>query len=284
MSIFVADPAVPLVAGAIVVREVDGLGVRGDQIPVAASGFESYLAPCLDMPGDDAVEFRGEMVSYTIPAQYFDFYDDGSFRVLPGCPDGVYTFTFRLWADGVADPNLITDEVVVGLSGLLSINATIDPFLGSVNMLLQTVGSMSLNCSMLPFTSNLSFLGELTGTLPGVLSLARQYRVNPDVHLDAYAIQQQFALTWEKDPDATLDYSIDWGDWLAEVPGDAIANMYVSTTSGVQVPAQGIVDGVVTGIMARSGVVGSIEEITIRIATTQGRIDERTIKLLIRQR
>lgn len=284
MSILVQDPTAPLIAGAVMVRETDALGIRGDALPVAPAGLESFLTPCVDLPGDSAVEFRGEVIANDLPAGFFQYYDDGSFKVVPGCPDGVYTFTFRLWADGVADPTLVTSTVVVGVAGVLAINATMDDFTASISLMTPTNGSLSINAVMLPFTSNLSFIGDLVGPLPAVLSPSRQYRINPDVHVDAYAIQQQFALTWEKDPDATLDYSLEWIDWLAEIPGDGIANIYITTTAGIQVPAQGIVNGTVTGVMAKGGVVGTTEEVTIRIATTQGRIDERTIQLSIRQR
>lgn len=284
MSILVEDPAAPLITGAILVREVDGLGIRGDQLPNGGVGFESYLYACADLPQDNATEFRGEVISHNFPSNYFEYYDDGSTRVIPGCPDGIYTYTFRLFADGTPDATLITNTVVVGASGSLTLSSTIDPVMSDLQLIVPVAGSFSMISSLSPFTSVVSLLGELVGSLPAVLSPARQYTVNPDVHLDAYAIQNQFALFWEKDPDAFLDYSINWSEWLAEIPGDSISNMYVNNTAGIQVPIQGVIDGAVTGIMARSGVVGVTEEITIRIATTQGRIDERTIKLLIRQR
>jgi hypothetical protein len=284
MSILVEDPTTPLIAGAILVREVDGLGVRGDQLPAAGPGFESYLQACADLPADNAVEFRGEMVSHTFPSGYFEYYDDGSTRVLAGCQDGIYTYTFRLISDGAAAPTPITNTVVVGASGGLTITAQIEAFAANLQMITPVAGSLSVNASIDQFQSALFFLGAQTGTLPRVLSKARQYTVNPDEHLDTYAIQNQFALLWEKDPDAFLDYSINWSDWLAEIPGDSVANMYVNNTAGVQVPVQGIIDGAITAVMARAGVVGATEEIVIRIATTEGRIDERTIRLLIRQR
>lgn len=305
MSIFVEDPSAPLITGAIAVRETDAIGIRGDALPTGGAGLESYLFACADLPADNAVEFRGEVLSHSFPAGFFEYFDDGSTRVLAGCPDGTYTYTFRLLADGVGQTPLVTNTVIVGASGTFTISTNLDSFSSDLqlvvpaapqltingsldvfaaNMVLGTSASMTINAGIDSFVSVVSLLGELAGTLPATLSPARQYTVNPDVHLDAYAIQNQFVLLWEKDPDATLDYSINWSDWLAEIPGDSIANIYVNTTSGVQVPAQGIVAGLITGVMVRSGVIGSMEEITIRIATTQGRIDERTIKLLIRQR
>lgn len=120
-------------------------------------------------------------------------------------------------------------------------------------------------------------------TLPSPLSISRQYKVNPDTHLDAYSIQQGYALTWAKDPGATLDYSIDWTDWLADVPGDSLASLAVVSSANINVPAQGIV-GAVTAIMARGGVAGAKETATLRVTTALGRIDERTITLMIQDR
>lgn len=121
----------------------------------------------------------------------------------------------------------------------------------------------------------------LTTSLPTTLHLARQYKVNPDAHLDAYSIQRGYALNWEKDPQALLDYSIDWSAWLAE--GDSIASLTVLQSAGIVVPAQGI-RGAVTAVMVGGGDDGTDEEVTLRILTSQGRTDDRTIKLLIRNR
>ena len=304
-SILVDDPATPLITGAILVREISSLGVRGDQLPSGGGGLPSYLFDCADLPADVAVEFRGEVLSHSFPPGFFEYYDDGSWRVLAGCPDGIYSYTFRLNADGAQITPLVTNTVIIGNSGIISLASTMDPFAGGISLatlpapqLTITAGleafvssisagtspSLSFATDMDSFVAVISFYGELPGSLPATLSTARQYKVNPDEHLDAYAIQRQYALSWEKDPGSHLDFSINWSAWLADVPGDSLANMYVTKSAGLAVTAQEIASPGITAVMAKDGVVGSWEWITIKIATTQGRIDERTIKILIRER
>lgn len=299
MSILVDDPTTPLIPGAILVREVSGLGVRGDALPLGVE--RSYLYDCADLPADAAVEFRGEMVSHSFPAGIFSYYDDGSFTVDPSCPDGTYSFTFRLYADGLAQTPLVTDYVIVGASGVLALSSTMDSFVAALALGLQssqltivggmgsftsvfsagTAPSLTLSTEFGSFLSIIPLQGDVAGVVPDPVSPDRLYIVNPDAHLDSYAIQNQYALSWEKDPDASLDYGIEWGDWLP--PGDSIANMYVSTSAGLQVTAQAL-RGSLTAIVAKSGVNGVWESATIRIVTAQGRIDERTVQLLIRNR
>jgi hypothetical protein len=146
------------------------------------------------------------------------------------------------------------------------------------------VPSLSVSSDIGPFDVVMSMLGELSGLLPPVLSVARQYVVEPDEHLDAYNINRQYTLSWEKDQQAHLDYSVNWSRWLADVPGDSISNMYVGKTDGIAVTAQGIVNGAITAVMAKDGVIGITEAITIKISTTRGRSDERTIRLFVRER
>lgn len=282
-TILVLAPETPLVAGKIAVRECYGNGVRGDALPAGSvDGLHpSYLYLCADLPADNAVEFRGVMLGYTIPEPFFEWYDDGSFRVLSGCPQGAYTFTFQLYADGVAVGSPVTNGVVIGSAGSIQVGATFGDFVSQI----KWNGTFQVAATFAPFVSGMVFLGDSTTTVPLFPSVARQYTVNPDVHLDAYAIERQYVLSWEKDPQAVLDYSIKWTDWLADLPGDFIQSMIVSNSStGVTVRAFGIVLGDVTCVVVAGGVVGDEEEVTVRITTAQARVDERTIRLLIRDR
>ena len=244
------------------------------------------------------------MLSHSFPPGIFFAYDDGSFSVDAACPDGTYSFTFRLYADGVAQTPLVTNYVIIGASGQLAFLGTMDPFAAALGLSVAPAPTLTIIGSMDSFTTAMSagtapsltiqtdlgsflsiipVIGDVAGVVPDVLSLTRQYRVNPDAHLDAYSITQGFALSWAKDPDASLDYSVDWTDWLADIPGDSIANMYASNSAGLQVIAQAL-RGAVTAVQVKGGVVGAMESVTIRIATALGRIDERTIKLLVQER
>lgn len=301
MTILVTDPTVPLIAGLISVREIDTWGVRGDQVP-SGNGTPSLIWPSIDLPGDAAVEFRFEVLAHTFPAGIFFAYDDGSFNISPACPDGVYTVTGRIWADQIAQSPLVTHTFVMGSSGVVSLNAAMDPFLSALDLVvpvapqititggmdsfaagvnLSTTPTMTLIASMDSFVGVLSLRGGFPGTLPDTLSTDRQYTVLPDLHLDAYTIEHEHVLLWQKDPDSTLDYSINWADSLPA--DDVITNLYVSASSGIAVPAQGIVGAVTACMISGGGAAGSMQWCTMQIKTAQGRTDERTIKLLIRQ-
>jgi hypothetical protein len=86
-----------------------------------------------------------------------------------------------------------------------------------------------------------------------------------------------------KDPDATLDYGFDWSQWLND--GEIITE-YTITTSPC-----GIVDIYNTSTTAgsvivwlSSGSVGTRYSVGCLIETSGSRIDERTIKIDVRDR
>ena len=83
---------------------------------------------------------------------------------------------------------------------------------------------------------------------------------------------------------ARLDYSFDFKKWLQGV-GDTIAAYAVESETtgegGVTVEAPSHSAGVVTAFIS-GGTAGTDYKITCTITTTAGRIDSRTIKLLIK--
>lgn len=93
-----------------------------------------------------------------------------------------------------------------------------------------------------------------------------------------------------KDPQATLDYSFYWKDWLAEI-GDEIAVLTASVDNpaGAAVPltivSQTHFDGIAT-VFVSGGTLGKEHALRCRIATssTPPRVDERTLYIKIRER
>lgn len=83
-----------------------------------------------------------------------------------------------------------------------------------------------------------------------------------------------------KDPDAVLNYRMDWTDWLAGTD-TILASEW--TASGVTIDSssftQTTADCVVSG-----GVAGTTGSISNKITTAGGLVDERTIQLQIRER
>lgn len=87
--------------------------------------------------------------------------------------------------------------------------------------------------------------------------------------------------TYLHDPSASLDYGFDWDDWLAS--GDSISQSEWTVPSGLTKVADRIV-GTIASVDISGGTVGTEYEIVNRIASAQGRIDDRTIILRCRNR
>lgn len=89
-----------------------------------------------------------------------------------------------------------------------------------------------------------------------------------------------------KDPNATLDYTEDWTEWLAaaSTPADTIASAQVTTTS-LSVTVDSIAnDAQRVTAWCSGGIPGEKAPLTFRITTAGGRIDERTIYLKVKER
>jgi hypothetical protein len=93
----------------------------------------------------------------------------------------------------------------------------------------------------------------------------------------------------DKDPAATLVYSLDWNDWI--LPGDALANSTMTTTTitGDPTPANIVTSGFqsntnVTYAEISAGSAGNIYTITNTITTENGLIDRRAFRVRITPR
>lgn len=88
-----------------------------------------------------------------------------------------------------------------------------------------------------------------------------------------------------KDPDAVLDYAVDWSDWLADA--ETIDTIAVAVDEGdVEIeasPAASETDGVVTAWVS-GGTDNTQAVVRYRVTTSDGRTDDRSIKLIIRER
>lgn len=85
-----------------------------------------------------------------------------------------------------------------------------------------------------------------------------------------------------KDPDAVLDFPIDFSAWLTDA-GDTYQSHTVQVTGGLAVVSSSQALGVITPVLS-GGNVGEVATFTIRIVTTGGRIDDRTFYLKIQER
>jgi hypothetical protein len=89
--------------------------------------------------------------------------------------------------------------------------------------------------------------------------------------------------TVTKDPDAYLDYGLDWSDWLG-TDTISVSTWLVSGGDGSLVVDDEINSSTGTTAWVEGGTVGSTYLLTNRITTVAGRIDDRSIVFTIRER
>ena len=90
-----------LIAGRCVVTQYPGHGIQAQNVPATGSNGVGYLYNDIAAQGAAATdELRGQIL--TLPAAgTFTPYEDSSFS-FTGAPDGVYTFTYRGFRNGVS--------------------------------------------------------------------------------------------------------------------------------------------------------------------------------------
>lgn len=86
--------------------------------------------------------------------------------------------------------------------------------------------------------------------------------------------------SYDKDPAAILDYSIDWSTWLPT--GDTIDTATWTSSDAALVieasPAPSVASGIAT-VWISGGVAGVRYRLTCQVETTAGRVDERTVTI-----
>ena len=88
--------------------------------------------------------------------------------------------------------------------------------------------------------------------------------------------------TYTKDPQAFLDYSIDWSAWLAD--NETIVTSTWAADSADLTLSLLANDGTLTTVWIAGGEAGKDYLVTNTITTVDGRIDERSITLTCEQR
>ena len=91
-------------------------------------------------------------------------------------------------------------------------------------------------------------------------------------------------MAFRKDPDAILDFSWDWSEWL-EVNDDRIVSFEIEV-DGVTLEADPApaTDGSVVTAWFSGGTAGTRATATCHIVTNAGREDDRTMTIVIRER
>lgn len=83
-----------------------------------------------------------------------------------------------------------------------------------------------------------------------------------------------------KDPDATLDWVVDYQDWL--VLGDSITQSVWTPEDGITVAADSFTTNSTT-VTLSGGTAGKIYRVVNRVTTSNGLVDERTLRVVCEQ-
>lgn len=88
-----------------------------------------------------------------------------------------------------------------------------------------------------------------------------------------------------KDPEATLDYSVDWGaDYLSDdVLADSSWTVSPDEPGGVTI-VSGRFDLLIATVQAEGGIAGRLYRLTNHVVTAAGRSDSRSIMLRVEKR
>ena len=89
--------------------------------------------------------------------------------------------------------------------------------------------------------------------------------------------------TFTKDPDAILDYTVDWTDWLNDGTPDTIIASTWTAEAGITIDSDSNTLTTATVILS-GGTLGEVYTVTNRIVTDQGLQDERSIFIRMRNK
>lgn len=85
-----------------------------------------------------------------------------------------------------------------------------------------------------------------------------------------------------KDPDAVLDYTFSWKDWLSGI-GDQIVTHVITAAPGITVDSE-IPSTKKVVVWLSGGTVGTTYSVACKVTTVGGRTDERTIYVKVEER
>lgn len=86
---------------------------------------------------------------------------------------------------------------------------------------------------------------------------------------------------YDKDPNSVLDYKVDWSAWLQS--GETISSHEVVKVGSITVDSSTNDDTSVT-VWISGGSVGEYTTVTTRITTNEGRTEDKTFRLNIKER
>lgn len=216
-----------LISGALVVGN-RGLGVLGSSIPATGETGPGFLYNDLSLPADANKEVRGLILTTPSAGEFFAN-EDSSFTFV-GAPDGLYSFSYRLYVDGV-DSGTGTATLAVGsaVANLTGANSTQNNASSS--------GSISIGGAVTLTGSDCS---QSNSCSQGAISIAGIYDyVEP---VDAYRVFAANATkqTAAKDPSEIIPFTFDFS---TVARGIISATVSVTVKAGVDANASSMLTG-----------------------------------------
>lgn len=86
---------------------------------------------------------------------------------------------------------------------------------------------------------------------------------------------------YTKDPGATLDYKVDWTDWLGD--SETISSATVTVPAGITLDTQTNTTTAQTAWLS-GGTAGVSYDVVYQVTTNQSRTDQRTIRVNVEDR
>jgi len=93
----------------------------------------------------------------------------------------------------------------------------------------------------------------------------------------------RFQATFIKDPDAVKDYEIDWSDWLQDEEVISTSAWAIVEATPALVIDSSQTSSFASTVWLSAGTDGENYMVTNHILTDQGREDDRTIRVLVRE-
>lgn len=266
-----------LIAGAWLSSAYAGHGILGDQVPSTGTDGAPPLYQALSLPADAAKEVRGLVTRWPTNG-LLDIGEDGAFTYTGGSD----YFDWRLYVDGPASntdigygAGISRVTLDVGAGGTAS-------FTGAVTLdAAQPGGGFNAGVAS-SFAGSVQLAdaapggGFFSGQAPSVPS-ARVFVVRPSPALpEAWAgstVLRPFHLI---DPDSTLDFAFEWSPYL-EI-GDPLVSCTLLPVSVATITSV-VWIGTQLSFWASGVPEGAEVEVTCRIVTAAGRVDDRTLVL-----
>ena len=85
-----------------------------------------------------------------------------------------------------------------------------------------------------------------------------------------------------KDPNATLDFKFNWDGWLST--GETIIGQVITTASGITSASTSIIASACVVTWLIGGTSGHRYDVACKITTSASRIDERTMRIDVKNR